>query len=173
MISRRTFIQALTASAAFFSFSKAFGSAPSEKTLSLYNVHTDESLEATYFSEGSYDYEALEQINNLMRCHYSNEIKPIDVRLLDLLCDIRERTGKDRQIEVISGYRSFEYNEYLRARSRKVARDSYHRQGLAVDFSMSGTNRETLSKIARSLYAGGVGTYKEFIHIDVGPVRYW
>jgi uncharacterized protein YcbK (DUF882 family) len=173
MISRRTFIQALTASAVFFPFSKAFGSAPPERTLSLYNVHTDESLEATYFSEGSYDYEALEKINTLMRCHYSNEIKPIDTRLLDLLWDIRERTGKVRQIEVISGYRSFEYNEYLRSKSRKVARDSYHRQGLATDFSMNGISRETLSKIARSLYAGGVGTYREFVHIDVGPVRYW
>src|SRR5512147_1228857 len=126
MISRRTFIQALTASAVFFTFSKAFSSAPSEKTLSLYNVHTDEGLEVTYFSEGFYDYEALEKINSLMRCHYSNEVKPIDVRLLDLLCDIRDRTGRDRQIEVISGYRSFEYNEYLRTRSKKVARDSYH-----------------------------------------------
>ncbi|MBI5076672.1 MAG: YcbK family protein [Nitrospirae bacterium] len=173
MISRRTFIQGLAVAAVLLPYTKAFGSTPSERTLSLYNVHTDESLDVTYFSDGSYDYEALARINHLMRCHHADEVKPIDTGVLDLLCDIKDRLHKDRRIEIVSGYRSAEYNEYLRTRSRKVARDSYHMQGLAIDFTVSGMSKKTLSGIAKSFYAGGVGKYRQFVHIDVGPVRYW
>ena len=173
MISRRAFMQGLAAAAVLCSYSKALGSVPSERTFSLYNVHTDESLDVTYFADGSYDYEALGKINHLMRCHHADEVKPINTGVLDLLCDIKDRLHKDRRIEIISGYRSVEYNEYLRARSRKVARDSYHMQGLAIDFSISGMSKNTLSGIAKSFYAGGVGKYQQFVHIDVGPVRYW
>jgi uncharacterized protein YcbK (DUF882 family) len=173
MISRRAFMQGLAAAALLCPYTKAFGSIPSNRTLSLYNVHTDESLDVTYFSDGSYDYEALDKINHLMRCHYTDEAKPIDIRVLDLLCDIKDRLHKDRRLEVISGYRSLEYNEFLRTRRRKVARDSYHMQGLAIDFSVSGMSKKTLSGIAKSFYAGGVGKYRKFVHIDVGPVRYW
>ena len=173
MISRRAFIQGLTAIAVSYPFSKACGSEPAERTISLYNVHTDEAGDITYFSDGRYDYEALSKINHLMRCHYANEVKPIDISVLDLLCDIQDSLGKKKRVEVISGYRSHEYNEYLRTRSKKVARDSYHLQGLAVDFTVSGISKETLTDLARSFYAGGVGKYREFVHIDVGPVRYW
>lgn len=173
MISRRVFIQGLAAVAVLYPYTKALGSVPSERTLSLYNVHTDESLDVTYFSDGSYDYEALGKINHLMRCHYADEVKPISTEVLDLLCDIKDRSHKDRRIEIISGYRSVEYNEYLRTRSRNVARNSYHMQGLAIDFSVSGMSKNTLTEIAKSFYAGGVGKYSEFVHIDVGPIRYW
>jgi len=173
MISRRAFIQGLAAAAILCSYTKALGSVPLERALSLYNVHTDEDLDVTYFSDGSYDYEALGKINHLMRCHHADEVKPIDTGVLDLLCDIKDRLHKDRRIEIISGYRSVEYNEYLRLRSRKVARDSYHMQGLAIDFSISGMSKKTLSGIAKSFYAGGVGKYRQFVHIDVGPIRYW
>lgn len=173
MISRRAFIQGLAAAAVFVPYTKAFGSAPQERTLSLYNVHTDESLDVTYCSGGSYDYEALGKINHIMRCHHADEVKPINTGLLDLLCDIKDRLHKDLRVEIISGYRSVEYNEYLRTRSRKVARDSYHMQGMAIDFSVSGMSQQTLSGIAKSFYAGGVGKYREFVHIDIGPVRFW
>ena len=173
MISRRSFILGLTAAAVSYPFSGAFGSSTSERTLDVYNVHTDEALEITYFSEGSYDTDALEKINYLMRCHYANEMRPIDIRVLDLLCDIKERLYSNKQIEIISAYRSPEYNEFLRTRSRKVSRDSYHLQGQAIDFTISGENKETLARVAKSFFTGGVGKYRDFVHIDVGPVRYW
>lgn len=173
MISRRTFIQGLAAVALLSRYTNALGSVLPDRTLSLYNVHTDESLDITYFSDGAYDYEALGRINHLMRCHYTDEVKPISTGVLDLLCEIKDRLHKDQRIEIISGYRSVAYNEYLRTRSRKVARDSYHMQGLAIDFSISGMSNNTLSGIAKSFSAGGVGKYREFVHIDVGPVRYW
>jgi len=173
VISRRTFIQGLAAVAVLFPSARALGSIPSERTLSLYNVHTDENLDVTYFSDGSYDYEALDKINHLMRCHYADEAKPISIEVLDLLCDIKDRLHEDRSIEIISGYRSAAYNAYLRSRSGNVARNSYHMQGMAIDFSISGMSKNTLTGIAKSFNAGGVGKYSEFVHIDVGPIRYW
>jgi len=173
MISRRTFIQGLAAVAVLFPYTRAFGSVLSERTLSLYNVHADENLDVTYFSDGSYDYEALDKINHLMRCHYADEVKPISIEILDLLCDISGLIHKDRRIEIISGYRSAAYNDYLRSRSGNVARNSYHIQGMAIDFSISGMSKDTLTEIAKSFNAGGVGKYSEFVHIDVGPIRYW
>jgi len=173
VISRRAFVMGLAAAAAAYPLSGAIGSLPPERTLNAYNVHTDESLDITYYAEGSYDTEALERINHLMRCHYTNEVKPIDIRVLDLLCDIKDRLGNGKRIEIISGYRSNEYNEYLRMKSHKVARDSFHLHGLAIDFSVSGTSKETISRLAKTFYAGGVGKYREFVHIDVGPIRYW
>lgn len=173
MISRRTFMLGLSAMALAYPFGEAFGSWLPERTLNAYNVHTDESLEITYFSEGSYDAGALEKINHLLRCHYTNEVHPIDTGVLDLLCGINDRLGVDRQIEIISAYRSPEYNDILRTQSRNVARNSFHLQGLAIDFTVSGAGQKSLARIAKSFFAGGVGKYEEFVHIDVGPVRYW
>lgn len=163
----------MAAAAVASPLSWAFGSVPPDKTLRLYNAHTEETLDVTYYRNGSYDFESLGKINYLMRCHYTGELKPIDVRVLDLLCGITDSLGRDGQIEIISGYRSFTYNEYLRTRSRNVARDSYHMKGLAVDFTVSGIRNNALARTARSFNAGGVGEYREFVHIDVGPVRSW
>jgi len=173
MISRRTFIRGLTAAAVAYPLSGAFGSWPSERSLNAYNVHTDEALEITYFSEGSYDTDALEKINYLLRCHYTNEVHPVNTGVLDLLCGIQDRLDGNRQIEVISAYRSPEYNDVLRTKSERVARNSLHLQGLAIDFAVSGVSREALARIAKSFFAGGVGKYREFVRIDIGPVRYW
>jgi len=173
MISRRTFILGLTAAAVAYPLSGVFGSWPPDRTLNAYNIHTDEALEITYFSEGSYDTAALEKINHLMRCHYTNEVHSIDTNVLDLLCDIQDSLGGNRQVEIISAYRSPEYNDILRTKSRKVARNSLHLQGMAIDFAVSGVDQEALARTAKSFFAGGVGKYPEFVHIDIGPVRYW
>ncbi len=173
MISRRKFILCLSVAAVAYPLSGAFGSWPSERSLHAYNVHTDESLEITYFSEGSYNRDALEKINHLLRCHYTNEVYPIDTGVLDLLCGIKNRLGENRRIEVISAYRSPEYNDVLRTQSRNVARNSFHLQGMAIDFTISGISKKSLARVAKSFFAGGVGIYQDFVHIDVGPVRYW
>jgi uncharacterized protein YcbK (DUF882 family) len=173
MITRRHFLQAIAAVTVLYPFGKVFGSDKAERNLRLYNIHTDESLDISYFLGGSYDFEALDKINHLMRCHYSNTVKPIDIGVLDLLCDVKNRIGADKEIQIISGYRSPEYNDYLRGIGRNVARNSYHMQGIAIDFSIRGFSMSSLSQTAKSFLAGGVGQYAEFVHIDTGPVRYW
>ena len=189
MISRREFFKALIAGTAFYPFRNAFASIsnpPSphfskagkggfagERILKMYNIHTGESLNIKYYSSGNYDLKALDEINYFLRCHYTNEVKEIDIRGLNLLCDIKDIVGKEKEIQIISGYRSIAYNELLISQGRNVSRNTLHLQGLAIDFSIEGVSNKGLSRIAKSFSAGGVGKYPEFVHIDVGCVRYW
>lgn len=64
-------------------------------------------------------------------------------------------------------------NELLISQGSNVSRNTLHLQGLAIDFSIEGVSNKGLSRIAKSFSAGGVGKYPEFVHIDVGRVRYW
>ena len=173
MITRRNFLKAMVAASLSYPLGKTHASDNGERSLSLYNLHTDESLDISYFSGGRYNFEALDKINHLLRCHYANKVKPIDVEVLDLLCDVKNRIGTDKEIQIISGYRSPEYNDYLRSIGRNVAKNSFHMRGVAIDFSIQGSSMGSLSRIAKSFLAGGVGQYAEFVHIDTGPVRYW
>jgi len=147
-------------------------SAP-DKTLKLYNVHTGERLETQYCSAGCYDEKAIDQIHYILRCHYSNTVKPISIKVVDLLCAIKDRLAPGKEITIISGYRSPEYNAYLRSIGRHVAAGSLHMAGLAIDFAIGGIGMGELGRTAKLFSAGGVGKYPEFVHIDVGRVRYW
>jgi uncharacterized protein YcbK (DUF882 family) len=178
MISRRNFLKTVAAGvAAVYPFKKAFASQKAfletEKTLNMYNTHTGESINIKYHGFGVYDSNALDRINHFLRCHYTNEVRAIDVKLLDLLCDIQSIFGNGTQIKIISGYRSLEYNEYLRSLGRRVSKNSLHLQGVAIDFEIPGVSNYELYRIAKSFGAGGVGLYSEFVHIDTGRVRYW
>jgi uncharacterized protein YcbK (DUF882 family) len=173
MISRRNFLRALVAGAVAYPFKNVLASQRSGKILNMHNIHTDERLNIKYYSSGNYDLKALDEINYFLRCHYTNEVKEIDIGVLDLLCDIKDTVGKEKEIQIISGYRSIAYNELLISQGRNVSRNTLHIQGLAIDFSIEGVSNGKLSRIAKSFAAGGVGKYPEFVHIDVGRVRYW
>lgn len=172
MVSRRNFLKAIAAGAVVYPFKKAFGY-QKERRLFMRNIHTEEILDVKYYSSGTYDIGALSEINYFLRCHYTNEVKAIDVELLDLLCDIKDRFGKDNEIIVISGYRSLAYNEYLRSIGRRVSKNSLHLKGLAIDFTIPGISNQEIASAARSFAMGGIGIYSEFVHIDTGRVRYW
>jgi uncharacterized protein YcbK (DUF882 family) len=175
MISRRNFLKFAAVVTALYPFEvgKAFASQKTDRSLNLFNIHTGESLDINYLVSGAYDYKALEKINYLLRCHYTNQVKKIDVGVLDLLSDIRNIIAPNKQFKIISGYRSPEYNEYLVSLGRHVAKNSLHQRGLAIDFAIEGIGTERITRVARSFASGGVGGYPEFVHIDVGRVRYW
>jgi uncharacterized protein YcbK (DUF882 family) len=173
MISRRKFLKALVVAAAAYPFKNVLASQKPERILNMYNIHTNESLNIKYCSSGIYDTDAIDKINYFLRCHYTNEVKTIDIRVLDLLCDIKDIIDKDREIKIISGYRSPAYNQFLINQGRNVSKNSLHLKGLAIDFSIREVNNGKLSRIAKNFAAGGVGRYPEFVHIDVGRVRYW
>ena len=63
----------------------------------------------------------------------------------------------------------------LNKRSSGVAKRSYHMQGKAIDVRLPGFDSSQLRKAAISLKGGGVGYYSSsnFVHLDVGRVRYW
>lgn len=146
-----------------------------ERTLSLHNLHTGESLETVYCIHGKYLPEALADISHILRDHRSNEIRPIDPKLLDLLFAMHQRLNARRPFHIISGYRSAATNAMLRQRSKGVAKHSLHIQGKAVDIRLPGRSLASLRRAAVTLRCGGVGYYprSKFVHLDTGKVRYW
>lgn len=48
-------------------------------------------------------------------------------------------------------------------------------RGMAIDVRVPQADLDRVHRAARSLKAGGVGKYTKsnFVHMDVGPVRYW
>ncbi len=63
----------------------------------------------------------------------------------------------------------------MAAASNGVAAHSLHMEGKAIDIRIPGVDLKHLQTVAKSLEAGGVGYYAQsnFVHMDVGRVRYW
>jgi uncharacterized protein YcbK (DUF882 family) len=148
---------------------------PPEKAVALYNTHTGESLNAVYWFRGHYLPEAMSAVDRVLRDHRTDEIKPIDPQLLDLLHAISAELACAHPFYVISAYRSPTTNAWLRFMSRRVAEHSLHMDGKAIDLRIPGWASDTVKRVATELRMGGVGHYPRanFVHVDVGPIRYW
>ncbi len=146
-----------------------------DRELSFYNTHTGEKLSATFWSDGDYLDDGIEQISWLLRDHRTGSTSPIDTKLLDLLHQLQAKVEHQGEFHVISGYRSPATNDMLNKRSSGVAKRSYHMLGQAIDVRLPGFDTPQLHKAAKSLKGGGVGYYasSDFVHLDVGRVRYW
>ncbi|MEO1491210.1 MAG: DUF882 domain-containing protein [Pseudomonadota bacterium] len=145
------------------------------RSLALVNHRTAEKLRTAYWVEGEYIPEALEAINYILRDWRQNEIKQIDLRTVDIMAATHSLLDTSEPFQVVSGYRSPKTNAMLRSRSRGVARNSYHTRGMAVDITLDTRTARQIASAAKSLSAGGVGTYSRssFAHVDSGPVRDW
>lgn len=179
LISRRRLLQ-LGGSVALVSMMplKAFSSykRPLIKKLWLYNTHTGEMFKQNYWENGQYSSSALEEVNFLLRDHRSNEVKDIQLSLLELLFQVQQLLGYQKPFDVISGYRSLRTNRQLRGMGRQVAKNSYHVRGMAIDVCFRGLSLARARKAALFLKKGGVGYYPSsgFLHMDVrGQSRYW
>ena len=145
------------------------------RALAVYNVHTGESINTTYWEGGEYIPGALHEVNYLFRDFRANETRAIDPRLLDVLYDLRILADSSKPINLVSGYRSYATNAMLSAQSEGVARHSMHIEGKASDIHIPGVELRDLHRAALSLGAGGVGYYPQsnFVHVDTGRVRRW
>jgi uncharacterized protein YcbK (DUF882 family) len=149
-----------------------------ERALSFFNTHTGERLKTTYCTGGSYLPDSLKDLNYILRDFRANEIKPIDPRVFDLLHELGGTLETDQPFHIISGYRSPHTNAILRERggaATGVASHSLHMDGQAIDIRVPGVKLNHLRDAARALKIGGVGFYPDlnFVHVDVGRVRYW
>lgn len=145
------------------------------RRLALYNTHTLESFDAVYWQNGRYDPRALQRLNWFLRDHYANKAAQIDPEVFDLLYVVQAKLETPEPFRIISGYRSLVTNARLRAESSNVALHSYHTKGMAVDVALADRRPTAIAQCATGLRCGGVGTYRSsgFVHLDVGPVRYW
>ena len=145
------------------------------RALSLYHLHTAEWVKTVYWADGRYLTDGLDEIERFLRDWRTEEVSPVDVRLLDLMHDLRGAVGSKKPLHVVSGYRSPATNEMLAKRGKRVARNSLHMQGRAADLLLPGRDLASLRQAAVQLRRGGVGYYPKsgFIHLDVGAVRYW
>lgn len=145
------------------------------RMLTLRNLHTEETVRATYWADGVWQVDGLRRINHVLRDFRTGEVMDIDPGLLDLMHRLAALAGTDRPFEVYSGYRSPRTNAQLADQNSGVARKSLHMQGKAVDLRLPGVKLSSLRRAAMSLQAGGVGYYPRsgFIHVDTGAVRFW
>ena len=145
------------------------------RSLSIYNLHTDEKLSAVYWEDGRYLPDALSQIDYIMRDYRANAVKPIKRGLLDLLVRINTVLETRAPFSLISGYRTPETNSMLHHRSEGVAAHSLHIEARAADIAVPACPLTTLHSVAVALGRGGVGYYprSDFVHVDIGRIRYW
>jgi uncharacterized protein YcbK (DUF882 family) len=145
------------------------------KSLSFDNLHTGEKLSVDYWVNGQYVPQALQSIDVVLRDFRNGEIHAIDPKLLDLLNLLHRELDSSVPFSIISGYRSPATNAQLHERSSGVAVKSLHMQGMAADIRLSDRDLSVLHRTAVKMQVGGVGYYpsSDFVHVDVGRVRYW
>ena len=149
------------------------------RTISLHHTHRGDDLTVTFKRNGRYDEDGLKKLNYFLRDWRTDEVTTMDPQLFDAVWEVAREFGPDKQINIISSYRSPRTNEMLRGRSASsgVARHSLHMQGKAMDFFIPGVPLDKIREAGLRLQRGGVGFYptsgSPFVHMDVGNVRHW
>ena len=147
------------------------------RTISLYNIHTKETITVEYKKDGKYVPAAMEQINWIMRDWRKNEATRMDPELIDLLWEMHAELGSKEPIHIISGYRSRSTNEMLRKTRGGQASQSRHILGKAADVHFPDVPIRRLRYSALVRERGGVGYYPTsaipFVHVDTDRVRAW
>jgi uncharacterized protein YcbK (DUF882 family) len=130
---------------------------PSGK-LRIYSVNYKNEADVNiYNADGSFNVNALAEINHIFKCRRSGLEHDIDTRLVTVLSHIYDHFGK--RIELLSGYRF----------QRRTTSNHFH--GTAADIRVSGVDARKLRDFIHTLDAGGmgVGYYPRvgFVHVDI------
>lgn len=149
--------------------------AASTRTLALVNLNTGDSGKFLYWENGRYLEEALKDISHALRDSHNGETHDIAPELIDLVVRLQQKLNTSGPVHVISAFRSQETNDEMAAKSRGVAKHSYHIDGMAMDLRVPGRGLNQVRGAALQLASGGVGYYprSNFVHVDIGPVRRW
>jgi uncharacterized protein YcbK (DUF882 family) len=128
--------------------------------IELYAVNFGETLAVDIYNEdGSFNQDALDQLNHFWRCKRTNTEKAIDPKLYEMLSRIYDHFGK--RLELVSGFRN------------QKRTSSFHFHGSASDIRIAGVSDKVLHKYVTSLDTGGmgIGIYPRagFIHVDIRP----
>ncbi len=140
--------------------------------IQLTNAKTGNSARIRYrLADGSYPPDAHRQVDRLFGVP-SGSSDYIALRLIAFLDYFEDHF--QQPINLISGYRSPEYNENLRAQGRLAAKASLHMEGMAADIQMRKGLSAKAFPLLRELQCCGVGYYHgDSLHLDTGPARFW
>lgn len=147
------------------------------RTLSLYNIHSKDTVTVVYKRDGKNVPDAMEKVNWALRDWRKNEPTTMDPELIDLLWEIHTELGSKEPIHIISGYRSRGTNDMLRKTVGGQAEQSQHINGKAADVHFPDVPLKQLRYSALIRERGGVGYYPTsaipFVHVDTSRVRHW
>ena len=153
------------------------GASGGERTISLHNIHTKETVSVVYKRDGRYVEAGLQQVNHALRDWRRNEATNMDPALVDLLWEMHAELGSKEPIHIISGYRSRATNDQLRRSVGGQASESRHILGQAADVHFPDVAVKKLRYSALVREKGGVGYYPTsalpFVHVDTDRVRSW
>jgi uncharacterized protein YcbK (DUF882 family) len=147
-----------------------------DRSIELFNTHTNETVSVLFKRGTEYDADALAKLKHLLRDHRNGESHDMDPRLYDQLHDLALAAHCEPNYEIISGYRSPESNDKMSSRPGSgVAKKSLHMQGRALDVRLKHCSCADLRDLALAAKQGGVGYYQrsDFVHIDTGAFRTW
>ncbi|HJZ42345.1 MAG TPA: DUF882 domain-containing protein [Hyphomicrobiaceae bacterium] len=148
-----------------------------DRTISLYNINTKETLTVQYMKGGKRIAKAMEDINWILRDWRKDEKTEMDPDLVDLLWEVHNELGSAQPINIISAYRSQATNEMLRKTVGGQASQSRHILGKAADVTFPDIPVKKLRYSALIRERGGVGYYPTsatpFVHLDTDRVRAW
>ncbi len=152
-------------------------SSAEERTIAMYNIHTQETISVTFKKDGHYIPEGLQKLNHFMRDWRRDMETKMDPALIDLIWELHEELGSKEPVHLICGYRSAGTNEMLRKTVGGQARNSRHITGQAADLTFPDVPLKQLRYSALVREKGGVGFYPAsglpFVHVDTGNVRHW
>jgi len=152
-------------------------SSAEDRTISMYNIHTQETVTVTFKRNGKYVLEGLQELNHFMRDWRRNQEIKMDPALIDLIWELHEELGSKEPVHLICGYRSPATNEMLRHTSGGQAKNSRHITGQAADLMFPDVPLKQLRYAGLAKERGGVGYYPTsglpFVHVDTGGVRHW
>ena len=144
--------------------------------LALRSVHTGEEMNLVVPKSLNVSNSAIAKFSHICRDWRYNQAQNMDpglVQILAKICDESKDDTRSISVEILSGFRTHRTNEMLRRRSIMVAKNSYHKLGKALDFRLPGIDLSKTKTSADRYAYGGLGVYKNFIHIDTGPQRRW
>jgi len=147
-------------------------SAGAIRCLTLVRLATGEvGRNVPFWQNGAPDQHGLAELNWLMRDVEGGQVQPIDLQVYYLLAILQAEVG--RPIGVTSGYRTKTTNDRLRQHGIDAARNSFHLRGRAADVKIQGLSPARIAVLGSLLGLGGVGLYRNFVHLDTGPRRFW
>ncbi len=146
------------------------------RILNLYRPATGEHQVICYWRDGAIDIQGYREVCHMLRDVHANQTVAMDVRLLNLIRGMQGwleiAYGIRDPYYINSGYRTIHTNDLTEG----SVKNSFHTRAMASDGKVPGLPIEYLGKLIAAFQGGGVGFYinrHQFIHKDVGGVRYW